>query len=268
MKKSKENMVFVFDLDKTIGYFTQVAIFIEGVEDYIGRKLKKQEMYKIFDLYPEIFRPDMMSIFNYLKKIKQKTKSTKVMIFTNNCGPKSWVYDIKNYIEKKIKYKLFDRTIAAWKVNGKIYEKCRTSHEKKYTDLLKCGNLKKKDKIIFLDDMFHPHMKNNNVVILHLKAYKHDILFTKMCKTFLKSNIGKVIKKKEHKNFTSKLIKFSKDDPLGFTYTESKISSRDGYKKEILSKLKSFVKENKHNISRKKHKKKSRNKTRKLGGFW
>ena len=76
-----------------------------------------------------------------------------------------------------------------------------------------------------------------------------------MCKIFLKSNIGKVIKKKEHKIFTSKLIKFSKDDPLGFTYTESKISSRDGYKKEILSKLKSFVKENKHNISRKKRKK-------------
>ena len=45
MEKSKEKMVFVFDLDKTIGYFTQVAIFIEGVEDYIGRKLKKQEMY-------------------------------------------------------------------------------------------------------------------------------------------------------------------------------------------------------------------------------
>ena len=37
MKKSKEKMVFVFDLDKTIGYFTQVAIFIEGIEDYIGR---------------------------------------------------------------------------------------------------------------------------------------------------------------------------------------------------------------------------------------
>jgi hypothetical protein len=55
---------------------------------------------------------------------------------------------------------------------------------------------------------------------------------------------------------------------LGFTYIESKISSRDGYKKEILSKLKSFVKENKHNISRKKHKKKLRNKTQKLGGFW
>ena len=44
MKKSKGKMVFVFDLDKTIGYFTQVAIFMEGVEDYIGRKLKKKRI--------------------------------------------------------------------------------------------------------------------------------------------------------------------------------------------------------------------------------
>ena len=65
-----------------------------------------------------------------------------------------------------------------------------------------------------------------------------------------------------------KLLQFSKDDPLGFVYIESKISSRDGYKKEILSKLKYFIKENKHNISIKKNKKKSQNKTRKSGGFW
>ena len=98
MKRCVKNLVFVFDLDKTIGYFTQVAIFLEGVEDYIGRKLKKNEMYKIFDLYPEIFRPDMIAIFKYLKELKRKKKCIKIMIYTNNIGPKSWVYDIKNYI--------------------------------------------------------------------------------------------------------------------------------------------------------------------------
>ena len=185
MKRCVKNLVFVFDLDKTIGYFTQVAIFLEGVEDYIGRKLKKNEMYKIFDLYPEIFRPDMIAIFKYLKELKQKKKCIKIMIYTNNIGPKSWVNDIKKYIEKKIKYKLFDRTIAAWKVDGKVYEKCRTSYEKKYTDLLKCGKLKKIDKIIFLDDMKHPSMKHPNVTYLHLKGYKHDILFKKMSKVHI-----------------------------------------------------------------------------------
>jgi hypothetical protein len=116
--------------------------------------------------------------------------------------------------------------------------------------------------------MVHPYMKNKNVVILHLKGYKHDILFSKMSKIFLKSKFGKLIKKKEHNEFTIKLLKFARDDPLGFTYIESTVSSLSNYKREILGKLKSFVKENKHNISIKKNKKKSRNKTRKLGGFW
>ena len=270
MKRCTRNLVFVFDLDKTLGYFTQVAVFIEGVEHYLGRKLKKNEIYKIFDLYPEMFRPDMMNILKYLKQLKHKLKCVKVLIYTNNVGPKSWVHTIKNYIEKKLKYKLFDRTIAAWKVSGKIYEKCRTSHEKKYTDLLYCGKLKKTDKICFLDDMKHPHMINNNVKYLHLKGYKHDIPFTKMCKIFLKSSVGKLIKKSEHQKFIVKFMKFAKTDPFGFSYIESHISSRNGYKREILSHLKMFVKENKHNISRKKRKKRktSKNKTRKLGGFW
>ena len=270
MKRCGRNLVFVFDLDKTLGYFTQVAIFIEGIEHYICRKLKKKEVYKVFDLFPEMFRPDTMNILKYLKQLKHKLKCVKVLIYTNNIGPKSWVYSIKNYIEKKLKYKLFDRTIAAWKVDGKIYEKCRTSHEKKYTDLLNCGKLKKTDKICFLDDMKHPHMINNNVKYLHLNAYKHDISFTQMCKTFLKSSIGKLIKKNEHQKFIIKFMKFAKTDPFGFTYIESKISSRTGYKRQILKELKLFVKENKHNISRKKKRKRktSKNKTRKLGGFW
>jgi len=267
MKKCVKNLVFVFDLDKTMGYFTQVAVFIEGIEHFIGRKLKKNEIYKTFDLFPEMFRPDMMNILKYLKQLKKKKKCVKVLIYTNNIGPKSWVYSIKNYIEKKLKYKLFDRTIAAWKVDGKVYEKCRTSHEKKYTDLLKCGKLKKTDKICFLDDMKHPHMIHANVKYLHLEAYKHDIQFTKMCKTFLKSPFGKLIKKNEHQKFIIKFMKFAKTDPLGFRYIESQTSSRKGYKKLILSTLKLFVKENKHNISRKK-KRKVKNKTRKLGGFW
>jgi len=265
VKKGK--MVFVFDLDKTIGYFTQVAIFIEAVENYIKRKLIKKEVYKIFDMFPEIFRPDTMSIFKFLKKLKIKLKTPKILIYTNNMGPKTWAYQIKNYIEHKLNYKLFDRTITAWKVDNKIYEKNRTTHNKTYKDLLKAGNLSVNDKICFLDDQSHPHMIHPNINYIHLKAYKHDILFSTMCKKFLKSTLGKIIKKSEHNCFICNVIEFSKTDPLGFTYNESQISSRKDYTREILSKLKSFVKENKHNISRKKRKKRAK-KTRKLFNFF
>lgn len=264
--KSK-TMIFVFDLDMTLGYFTQIAIFIEGLENYLKRKLTKNELYKIFDLFPEIFRPDTMTILKYLKNIKLKLKCVKIMIYTNNMGPKSWVYDIKNYIESKLKYKLFDRTIAAWKVGNKIYEKNRTTHEKTVKDLLKCGNISKNAKIIFLDDMVHPHMKSKNVKYIKLKRYKHDIKFNLMTKRFLKSGMRTLIKKSEYVDFKKKMLDFSRDDPLGFKYIESNISSRKDYKREILSQLKSFVKENKHNISRKKKNRKRKNKTKKKSFF-
>ena len=85
------NVAYVFDLDKTIGYFTQIAIFLEGIEDYLGRKLKLKEFFKLLDIYPEIFRPDIFTIFKYLKTLKKKNKFVNVLIYTNNIGPKSWV---------------------------------------------------------------------------------------------------------------------------------------------------------------------------------
>ena len=59
-------------------------------------------------------------------------------------GPKNWVHHIRKYIEHKLNYKLFDRTIAAWKVGKLVYEKCRTSHGKNVPDLINCSILKKK----------------------------------------------------------------------------------------------------------------------------
>ena len=53
------------------------------------------------------------------------------MIYTNNIGPKSWVHNIRKYIEHKLEYKLFDRTIAAWKVGNKVYENV-AQHMKKH----------------------------------------------------------------------------------------------------------------------------------------
>ena len=165
-----KKLIIVFDLDQTIGYFTQFAIFMEGLESYIKRKLKREELFKLFDLYPQVFRPKMMELFKYLERMKKNNKWLKVMIYTNNNGPKSWTYDIKHYIEKKINYKLFDKVITAWKVNGKIYEKCRSGHEKSYKDLKKCAKfIKKQDKVYFLDDQPHPYIKHENITYNHLK---------------------------------------------------------------------------------------------------
>jgi len=286
--KSKKKLVIVFDLDQTIGYFTQFAIFMEGLEKYIKRKLKREEFYKLLDLYPKIFRPKMMDLFKYLEKIKRNNKWLKIMIYTNNNGPKSWTYDIKNYIERKLNYKLFDKVITAWKVNRKIYEKCRTSHDKSYRDLKSCAKfIKNNDKIYFLDDQAHPFMKHANITYDHLSGYKYDILFEHMCDVFINSKLHKILPKNEdeifknskrfkkkkrekkreelrNEKFKTFIVSFSKTDPLGFRYVEKSYKNILSIGNEkLIPKIRKFVSKNRPKLSRKKKKGKQKNKTRK-----
>jgi len=166
--------VVVFDLDETIGHFVQLSILDYKLRKFYNKDLTKDHFHKILDIFPEVFRPNMMNIFKYLHKMKIKHKGKiKIMIYTNNNGCRMWVNRIKSYIEKKINYKIFDRVICAWKHDGKILEKNRTGYDKKYDDLLKCGHLKKTDKIMFLDDQFYEKMLHPQVTYLHLKPYHY-----------------------------------------------------------------------------------------------
>ena len=110
------------------------------------------------------------------------------MIYTNNTGCKMWVHRIKSYVEKKINYKLFDRVICAWKHDGKVIEKNRTSYDKKYTDLLNCGQLKNTDKILFLDDCFYEKMMNPNLTYLHVTPYIYRYNEKDMVNTYIKNS--------------------------------------------------------------------------------
>ena len=111
----------VFDLDETIGHFEELSILDYIIKDYIGKEIKKSDFFKIMDLFPNVFRPKIFKIFKYLrdKKIEinnsNNKEKIKVMIYTNNTGCRMWANRIRSYIEKKINYKLFDRTICAWK---------------------------------------------------------------------------------------------------------------------------------------------------------
>ena len=139
-----KRIAVIFDLDETIGYFGDVAVFIEAYEKYRNKSISDEELFIVFNTIPELFRKGIFDIFRLLRNFKKNNNDKKnrddkmrVLIYTNNMGPKTWVYSIKRYIEEKIEYKLFDRVIAAWKVDGKKYEEKRTSHDKKYEDLIK-----------------------------------------------------------------------------------------------------------------------------------
>ncbi len=186
--------IVVFDLDETLGYFMELGMFWDALKAYIKHKQIKyptdQKLFnKILDLYPEFLRPNIINILNYLKKKKEKNHCDKLMIYTNNQGPIEWANFIMKYFEEKINYKIFDQIIAAFKVQGKRVELCRTTHMKTHSDLIKCTKLPEDTQICFLDDVFYPDMSNEKIYYINVKPYIHDLDFNEMISRFLNSDI-------------------------------------------------------------------------------
>ena len=111
--------IVVFDLDETLGYFTEFGIFWDSLAYYLKCKdkytLTQDDFNDILDLYPEFLRPNIVNILTYLKEQKKTNCCHKMMIYTNNNGPPEWAHHIISYFEKKINYKLIDQIIAAFK---------------------------------------------------------------------------------------------------------------------------------------------------------
>jgi hypothetical protein len=189
--------IVVFDLDETLGYFTEFGIFWDCLIYYLKNKneqaLTQSDFDNILDLFPEFLRPNIINILKYLKSKKQSLCCHKMMIYTNNTGSKEWAHHIIDYFSKKINYKLFDQLISAFKINGKVIEVCRTTHNKTFNDFIKCTKLPVNSEICFLDDTFYPEMANDNTYYINVKPYYYDLKFEYMLDTFSKSDIGKKI---------------------------------------------------------------------------
>ena len=201
MPNSVNQKAVVFDLDETIGHFIQFGIFINLIENYIGKELTSSQQQKILHLYPELFRPGMMRIFKYLKK--RQHSNIKILIYTNNIGPKSWVMMIKNYIEKQVGGKLFNKIIAGYRLGfyGKIQEHSRTTTDKTYEDLLKAGKLSPNAKIIFFDDQWHSRMEDEHIEYIRLNPYDITLDLHTFLHRFINSDIGDSLIQ-DHTHFT------------------------------------------------------------------
>lgn len=211
------NKIVVFDLDETLGYFSEFGMFWYAITSYITNKnldynLTQCDFNNILDLYPEFLRPNIINILLYLKQKRKSNHCNKLMIYTNNQGPQGWIDHIRNYFEHKISYKLFDQIVAAFKINGKKIEMCRTSHSKSHSDFIKCTKVPDTTKICFLDDTHYPDMENDNVYYINIKPYEYDLEFDTIISRFIESNLLKQIIHNKHdfisycKNFMKKYI--------------------------------------------------------------
>ena len=184
--------VVVFDLDETLGYFVEFGAFWDCLKLNNKKNIAMNEkvFHEVFDLYPEFVRPNVIEILNYLKERKKTLCCHQLMIYTNNQGPPQWASQILSYFELKINSRLFDKIIAAFKINGKRVELSRTTHNKTFNDLIRCTKLPSNAEIFFLDDVYHPEMCNKNVYYINIKPYVHSLSIDVMVSRFINSKIG------------------------------------------------------------------------------
>lgn len=264
--------IVVFDLDETLGYFTEFGVFIDSLKRYMGSKnmdstLIQNDFNQLLDLYPDFLRPNIINILNYLKNKKEKNICHKVMIYTNNQGSKEWVNNIILYFEDKINFKLIDQAICAFKINGKKIELCRTTNSKTYNDLIRCTKLPLDAEICFMDDNYFPGMSSDNVYYINIKPYYRFIDFRYMCDIFIDSSIGKKLLNETNNKieFTNYMLNEFKYYNLENIYkTEEEYNIDFILSKKIMAHLKIFFTKSIKNRTRVNNQKKYRkNKTQK-----
>lgn len=187
---------FIFDVDETLGSFSDMYCLWKGIQ-FISFKNNSKVIFdqttfnKIMNIYPEFLRYGITTILEYLYHKKQKKQCGKVFIYTNNQCEPPWVEHILSYFETQFNMKdLFEKPICAFKINNKTMDTKRTSHEKSYSDFLKCTLLSKSAELCFIDDSFFPKMQTDQVFYIQPKPYYHSLETNEIINRFISSSIN------------------------------------------------------------------------------
>jgi hypothetical protein len=186
---------FAFDLDETIGSFSDLHSIWARLEP----SMKTQSNFsEIMDLYPEFLRVGILSILTYIKGKQDNGKCLPIFIYTNNqCEDISWIYKLITYLERKVSPEnptnIFARPILAFEINGRRVEPNRTTHEKTYSDFVKCSMLSTSHDVCFIDDAYHSKMKHRRVYYIQPPPYIHTLPYKDVVNRFMNSDIYKKI---------------------------------------------------------------------------
>lgn len=168
----------VFDLDETIGQFSNLHELTNAFEDVLQRPLKQMDFNKLLNLYPEFLRPGILTILEFLDYKKKQGSLHKVYLYTNNQCGKEWVDKIVAYINMKIgaTKPLFDDVIYAFKIKNQIVDMRRTTNNKTHEDLIKCTMMKDDTtEICFIDDKKYMRMHGERVYYIQPRPYIHPL---------------------------------------------------------------------------------------------
>ena len=199
---TSSSKVVVFDLDETLGSFSDLYLLWTGIKHICP---EFDDFNGLLDLYPEFLRYNILYVLQYLYKKKIEKRCDKIYIYTNNqCLSREWVSRIVYYFNQKIislyptsrdedmkstsNILLFDQVISAFKIRNTNIELSRTTHEKTYNDLICCTMLPKDTEICFIDDTEFVKMKQDKVYYIHPKAYVHTLTVSEIIDRWVQSS--------------------------------------------------------------------------------
>jgi len=171
----------IFDLDETIGYFTQLYITILRFESLYDIKLCYKNYHNLFNEFENIFRPGIFVLLAYLNALKKKYP-IKIILYTNTTMCDSFINHIVKYINNKIhsEENIFDDMIT-------LSSSCRKHLTKQFIDIRKCINYLTNGYVFLIID-------NENQIMLD-KLYSKLMIVNSYKYLYLISNIWNVIHK-------------------------------------------------------------------------
>lgn len=197
--KSRFPKIIVFDLDETLGSFSDMETLWSGLNQYIkinnrsGELLQQSAFNQLMDIYPEFLRTGILEILSYIIGKKRLNECFRLYIYTNNQCEPSWTNLISKYISSKFELNnninIFERNICAFKSNDKIVEPRRTTHEKTFNDFIHCTMLSKNIELCFIDNTFFDKMKHDKVYYIQPRAYYHGLTYKIIMDRFVNTPI-------------------------------------------------------------------------------
>jgi hypothetical protein len=198
VRKNKDsNKVVIFDMDETLGCFTDLYALWNVIEaehlTFSKTYASKQDSFNaIMDLYPEFLRYGIANILEYLYFKKNRDDFIGVYIYTNNQVSKCWSKMIVNYLEIRNKVPgLFNKIVHAFKINKRVVEMHRTSHEKTPSDFIRCSLLPRNTEMCFVDNTYYKEMHHNKIYYIKPKAFFHGLKTGDIIQRLMDSSILK-----------------------------------------------------------------------------
>jgi hypothetical protein len=197
-KNKNNHKVVVFDMDETLGCFTDLEALWNVIETenllFSKTYVNVQERFNaLLDLYPEFLRYGIANILEYLYYKKTNGDFIGVYIYTNNQVSKRWSKMIVDYLETRNKVPgLFNKIIHAFKINKRIIEPSRKGNTKTRSDFIRCSVLPTNTELCFIDNTYYTKMHHNKIYYIQPKPFFHGLKSGDIIKRLMDSSLLKI----------------------------------------------------------------------------